>query len=72
VTLEPLQSMIEDWRTFLSVSPEEELLLRLRLHSRTGRPLGSETFLRQLEEQTGLVLLPQKRGRPRIGGDMNG
>jgi putative transposase len=72
LTLEPLQSMIEDWRAFLSLPLEEELLLRLRLHARTGRPLGSETFLRQLEEQTGLVLLPQKRGRPRTGGDTNG
>jgi hypothetical protein len=73
LTLEPLQSMIDDWPAFLFLPLEGELLLRLRLHARTGRPLGSEAFLRQLEEQTGLTLLPQPRGRPRVvRGDTNG
>ena len=65
LTREPLHSMIEDWRAFLAVDPDEEILARLRLHARTGRPLGSDAFLRQLEAETGLPLLPQKRGRPR-------
>jgi hypothetical protein len=35
----------------------------LKTHTRTGRPLGPDEFLRRLENQTGRKLLPQKRGR---------
>jgi len=34
----------------------------LRRHSRTGRPLGNETFLERLETMAGRILKPQKRG----------
>jgi len=37
-------------------------LTLLRRHTRTGRPPGSDAFLRQFEEQTGMILLPQQRG----------
>ena len=62
LTSGPLQSMVDDWRGFLAIDPDEETLTRLRLHTRTGRPLGSESFLQRLEGVTGRVLLPQKRG----------
>ena len=64
--------MIRDWRTFLSVDPEEELLSRIRRHTRTGRPLGSEAFLDQLEARTGLTFLPQKRGLKQKGNGKEG
>ena len=32
-------------------------------HARTGRPLGDQGFVEQLETTTGRTLLPQKRGR---------
>jgi len=38
------------------------MLTLLRRHTRTGRPPGLDAFLRQLDAQTGLILLPQKRG----------
>lgn len=64
LTREPLQAMVDDWRAFLSVEPDDEIINRLRLHTRTGWPLGSPEYLRRLEAQTGMVLTPQKRGRP--------
>jgi hypothetical protein len=35
---------------------------RIRLATRTGRPLGNEEFVRLLEALTGRALRPQKRG----------
>lgn len=35
----------------------------IRLHTRTGRPLGSDGFVEQIEAITGRVLRPRKRGR---------
>jgi len=37
----------------------------MRRHSRTGRPLGAETFLDNLEGLIGRVLKMQKGGRPK-------
>ncbi|MES9879627.1 MAG: hypothetical protein ABW185_01955, partial [Sedimenticola sp.] len=36
-----------------------------RMHGRTGRPLGDETFLQHLEQLAGRVLRPQKPWRRR-------
>jgi putative transposase len=54
---------VTDWRAFLTgdVSWQTEL----RLHTRTGRPLGSEAFIRQIESVTGRGVRPQKRGPKR-------
>jgi len=51
---------IGDPRSFLT--QEEESASLLRKHARTGRPLGSDTFVSQLEELTGRILRPRKRG----------
>jgi hypothetical protein len=34
----------------------------LRMHEHTGRPLGDETFVKQLERKLGKILVPQKAG----------
>jgi putative transposase len=62
VKVAPLLGMIADWSAFLDSAVSEEELRDLRRHSRTGRPLGDETFLGRLEEKVGRVLKPQKRG----------
>jgi len=36
----------------------------IRLHTRTGRPLGGAAFLEMLEARTGRRLRPSRRGRP--------
>jgi putative transposase len=56
----------DEWRQFLGNSPSDGpdcALLRRRTHS--GRPLGSEAFVRELERATGRLLTPRKGGRPR-------
>jgi hypothetical protein len=39
--------------------------LQLRRHEATGRPAGSERFVKRLEKVLGRVLRPQKAGRKR-------
>ena len=55
---------ITDWESFLSAS--EVAGREIRKAVRTGRPLGSERFIDQLESLSGRSLRPKKRGpRPR-------
>jgi putative transposase len=56
---------IEDWAAYLSVRVSEEDYRLFQQHERTGRPLGSEEFIRKLEQITGRVLIEQKAGRPK-------
>ena len=65
VQVAPLLAMIGDWRAFLDSALPEEQLRELRKHGRTGRPLGSPSFLDRLETMVGRILRPQKGGRPR-------
>jgi REP-associated tyrosine transposase len=54
------------WREFLGYSPSDgpdAAMLRRSTHS--GRPLGSEDFVRHVERETGRTLAPRKGGRPR-------
>jgi putative transposase len=51
---------ITDRRSFLL--QEEEAIAEFRKHARTGRPLGSESFVVQLEQSSGRVLRPMRRG----------
>jgi len=52
----------ERWREFLREPLDEDEQNRIRLSTRTGRPLGSEQFLRELEVLTGRSLRARKRG----------
>ena len=53
------------WDKFLETEPDAAVLEKLRTHSRTGRPLGSERFVKRMEKKLGRMLAPQKGGRPR-------
>lgn len=58
-----LAELVDDWRIFLSQDLDCASAEQMRLHQRTGRPLGSEDFLRSLEPIAGRALLPrQARG----------
>jgi len=59
----PLLAMVGNWRKFLSEPTAEETGAKLRLHERTGRPLGDERFLTKLERRLHRVLKPKKPGR---------
>ena len=61
VKVEPLLSMVGNWGAFLTLPPEEEMS-RLRQHERTGRPLGQEAFVDQIEAMLLRTLRPQKPG----------
>ena len=64
VMVAPLLAMVPDWTAFVNSALPEEELRELRSHNRTGRPLGSTSFLDRLEGMVGRILRPQKGGRP--------
>jgi len=56
-------------RRFLSGEDDEETVVWLRRHTRTGRALGSTAFVERMEGLLGLTLRPKKPGpRPRKTG----
>jgi putative transposase len=57
----PLIKEIANWPEWLKTQ-DSKADDQIRRHTRTGRPLGSDEFLRGLEVQIGRKLLPQKRG----------
>jgi putative transposase len=62
VKVEPLLRRVPDWKEFIGGKDDGEEAALLRRHERTGRPLGSESFLKRLERKLGLELRPKKRG----------
>jgi putative transposase len=58
-----------DWAEFLAEGDEPERIKTLRAHVQRGLPCGSAAFVRKLERQTGAVLHPRPRGRPRKTDD---
>jgi putative transposase len=56
-----LQDVIKDWSEYLRM--EDEKVKELRKNIGTGRPLGTDDFLKVLEEKTGRALIKQKPGR---------
>jgi len=63
VNVAPMLNRVNDWRAYLDSSLDESTKETFRLHGRTGRPLGDESFLENIERITGQVLRPQKPGR---------
>jgi putative transposase len=56
---------LSSWREYLKAGVTDSELVMVRQCTHTGRPLGSERFVREMEEQTGRKLAPRKGGRPR-------
>jgi len=59
---------IDDWKEFLSSQPDG--IEELRLHTRTGRPLGGESSVNLAESLTGRFLCKRKTGPRRPGQGM--
>ena len=60
----PLPGMVsESWRDFLTVPTRAEQAETMRRHERTGRPLGSETFVERVGVLLGRDLTRKKPGR---------
>lgn len=53
---------INDWASYLAENDEENVIRRMEVHSRTGRPLGSKAFIENLERRLGIVLQKRKPG----------
>jgi putative transposase len=70
-----LQNMVGDWLKFVREKQDAALLSDLpeiiRKHERTGRPLGGEGFIRNLEKETGRILMKKRPGPQRGQEDVN-
>ncbi len=68
VNHQPLLKLVtKPWKSFLALGLKERDIGLLRKHERTGRPLGADSFISQLERQLGRRLKPQKPGPRRVG-----
>jgi len=65
VQVKPLLDLVPDWHSFLMLTPEHEVDL-LHRHESTGRPLGKDAFIDQLEIAANRILRPQKPGPKKI------
>lgn len=63
--VQPLLERIPDWRAFLAEGLTDDARDAVRTGERTGRPLGAPAFIQRLESETGRILSPGKRGRPK-------
>lgn len=61
VTVKPMLERIDNWRQYLATQDAEEEFETIRVHSRTGRPIGSDGFIDKLEQMTGNRL---RKGKP--------
>jgi hypothetical protein len=53
-----------EWREHLAAAESAGDVARLRQYTHTGRPLGPEEFVADLEHSTLRALIPRKAGRP--------
>jgi putative transposase len=58
IAVEPLLARVDDWRAYLKGPISEAEMTAIRQHARTGRPLGSESFVDRLQVQLGQILRP--------------
>ena len=65
VQVAPLLAEVRSWRVFLRGKEDEAEVAAMRMHTRTGRPLGDVRLVRRLERRLGRTLAPRRPGRPR-------
>jgi len=58
----PLARIVPDWRAFLEEEIQGEQFAAIRSHEKTGRPLGDDAFLDELERVTARSLKKKKPG----------
>jgi len=62
VTAKPLLDLVGEWDEFVRDCAGDQDLETLRRHERTGRPLGSQDFVRLIEDAVGRMLKRRKPG----------
>ena len=65
VTRSDLLKDIDDWQEYLS--EQDHNIEKLRMNTRTGRPIGGVGFVKKAEKIVNRVLRPGKAGRPKKG-----
>ena len=63
VKVKPLLERFGEWGELLAAGLDDDEAGLLRLHERTGRPLGSPAFVARLEKLLNRALAPRKAGR---------
>ena len=63
VRTKPMLNRVSDWSEYLQQPNDPQQINNLRVHSNTGRPLGSESFIACLSQIVGCDIRPLKRGR---------
>ena len=71
VRSKPMLNRIASWSEFLQQPNDPQKITNLRVHSNTGRPLGSDGFIARLSQIVGSDVRPKKRGR-KLGYRMRG
>lgn len=69
VRSEPMLDRVTNWSEYLRQPNNPEQINNLKLHAKTGRPLGSENFIARLSQIVGRDIRPKKRGR-KLGSRM--
>jgi len=67
VTVAPLLALAGNWEDFLRTAVDASIAKELRGNETTGRPLGSDAFIDDLEKALGRVLRPRRPGPPPHG-----
>jgi putative transposase len=62
VSVAPMLDLAPDWRALLDSALPQADYEAIRRGERTGRPLGSEAFVRELEARLGRTLTPRRPG----------
>jgi putative transposase len=62
VAVGPLLAYVDKWDEFLHYPVDQDQRDAFQKHERTGRPLGSDAFINQLEIRTGRSLKKKKTG----------
>lgn len=68
VKVGPMLSMVGDWSMCLAEPETESVYEEFKVTEKSGRPLGSESFVEKLEMLLGRSLKPKKRGRKKRKG----
>ena len=62
VSVQPMLNRIDNWAAYLTEAIQVQTIDSIRKHTRTGRPCGTNRFIRELESITGRSLQKQKPG----------
>ena len=63
--LELLDITSQRWKELLCEQDNQDMVETIKKHTRTGRPVGEDSFVKELEVITGRKLRVQQGGRPR-------